>query len=237
MSMDDFRQTAPNRTSEVKGRKPRPVDSSVTVPRFDGSGDLELFLKRFMSVAQFYCWTEDEKLFRLEHSIMDNAQYVLMDAPTATSVDEFVENLQSRFGSATNAEQYRSELSRLRRGTMSIQDLHLEVRRLVNKAFPGKWSTSTESYARDAFLLALNDTELRRRVLMTVPPPETLAIAFDLAVRALTLDDTDQSEYRDRSRTTREYPAARREYQARAITEKATTVNEEPHRQEIVSDL
>ena len=60
MSVDDFRQTAPNRTSAVKGRKPRSVDSSVTVPRFDGSGDLELFLKRFMSVAQYYCWMEDD---------------------------------------------------------------------------------------------------------------------------------------------------------------------------------
>ena len=237
MSVDDFRQTALNRTSEMRGRKLRPVDNSITVPRFDGGGDLELFLKRFMSVAQYYCWTEDEKLFRLEHSIMDSAQYVLMGAPTATSVDEFEGILQSRFGFASNAEHYRAELSRLRRGTMSIQDLHLEVHRLVNKAFPGKWSTSTEIYARDAFLSALNDPELRRRVLMTVPPPETLASAFDLAVRAITLDDTDKCEHRDTSRTTREYQAASRQYQARVITEKATTANAEPHRQEFASDL
>jgi len=32
-----------------------------------------------------------------------------------------------------------------RRSSLSIKDLYLEVRRLVNKAFPGEWSTSTEA--------------------------------------------------------------------------------------------
>lgn len=173
MSVEEFRRADLDRSSAWTERKSRPVDSSVTVPRFDGTGDLELFLKRFMSVAQYYGWTDNEKLFRLEHAMSDNAQYVLMDAPTATSVEKFIENLQSRFGFATNAEHYRAELSRLRRGALSIQELHLEVRRLVNKAFPGKWSTSTDIYARDAFLSALKNPELRRRILLTVPPPES----------------------------------------------------------------
>ena len=195
--------------------KPRPVDNSVIVPRFDGSGDLELFLKRFMSVAQYYRWTEEEKLFRLEHCIMDSAQYVLMDAPTAANVNEFVAILRSRFGIVANAEHCRAELSHLRRGTLTMKELYLEVRRLVNKAFPGQWSSSTEIYARDAFLYALDDHELRRRVSMTVPPPETLASAFDLAVRAITLDDSDRSEQHDATREGQ--PARRRRYQARVI--------------------
>jgi len=165
--------------------------------RFDGRGDLELFLKRFKSVAQYYCWTESETLFRLEHAISDNAQYVQTDAPPATSVNKFIDILRSRFRFATNAEHYRAELSYLRRGSLSIKDLHLEVCCLVKKAFPGEWSTSTEIYARDAFLSALNNLELRRRVLMTVPPPETLTAAFDYAARAITLDFTDTSERRD----------------------------------------
>jgi hypothetical protein len=60
---------------------------------------------------------------------MDNAQYVLMDAPTATKVNEFVAILQSRFGFVTDEEHYRAELSRLRRGTMSMRELYPEVRR------------------------------------------------------------------------------------------------------------
>jgi len=116
---------------------------------------------------------------------------VLMDAPPAKSVHKFIDILGSRFGFATNAE-HRGELGHLCRGSLQIKDLYLEVRHLVNKAFPGEWSTSTEIYARDAFLSALNNPELRKRVLMTVPPPETLTAAFDLVVRAIILDVTDR---------------------------------------------
>ena len=59
----------------------RPMDSSIAVLHFDGSGDLELFLKRFQSIASFYSWNERETLFRLEQSVLDNAQYVMQDAP------------------------------------------------------------------------------------------------------------------------------------------------------------
>ena len=57
------------------------MDSSIVLPQFDGSGDLELFLKRFQSIASFYNWSERETLFRLEQSVLDNAQYVMQDAP------------------------------------------------------------------------------------------------------------------------------------------------------------
>jgi len=114
-----------------------------------------------------------------------------MDAYRATSVNS-LSSLTGRFGFATNTEHYRAELSHLRHGSLSIKDQHLEVRRLVNKVFPGEWSTSAEAYARDAFLSALNDPELRSRVLK---PPETVTVAFDLAVlvRAITRIDNTRS--------------------------------------------
>jgi len=52
MSVDKFQQ---DRRKSSEGGNSRPIDRSVTVPWFDGSGDLELFLKRFKSVAQYYC--------------------------------------------------------------------------------------------------------------------------------------------------------------------------------------
>jgi len=97
-----------------------------------------------------------------------------MDAPPAKSVIKFIDIIGSRFGFTTKSEHHPAELSHLRRGSLSIKDhRHLEVRRLVNKAFPGEWLTSTKIYARDAFLSARNDPEL-----MTVPTPETLTAAF-----------------------------------------------------------
>jgi len=51
MSVDELEH---DRRKSLKGGNSRPIDSSVTVPRFDGNGDLELFLKRFNSVTQYY---------------------------------------------------------------------------------------------------------------------------------------------------------------------------------------
>ena len=199
----------------------RPVDNSITVPRFDGTGDVELFLKRFQSVAQYYGWNDKEQVFRLEHCLTDNVQYVLMDVPPANDIDEFIRTLRGRFGAVANAEQHRAELSRLRRGDRSIQELYLEVRRLVNKAFPGTWTVLTEVYARDAFLNAIGDPELRRRIMLAVPPPETLAMTYDLAVRALAYDENDTCR---RDGFSRESGQGRKgQFQARVLKEDQPT--------------
>jgi len=60
------------------------------------------------------------------------------------------------------AESVRRPADYLTRQQMSLKELHLEVRRLVKKAIPDCRSRSTEIYARDAFLTALDDVELRR---------------------------------------------------------------------------
>ena len=76
----------------------------------------------------------------------------------------------------------------LRRGTISVEQLHLKVRSLISKAAPGPWTALTEVYARDAFMAALDDEELQRRILLTCPPPETLTSAYGLALRSMAVD-------------------------------------------------
>lgn len=48
-----FRQTGSTRL----------MDNLIIMPQFDGSGDLELFLKRFQSIAACCNWNESEMLF------------------------------------------------------------------------------------------------------------------------------------------------------------------------------
>jgi hypothetical protein len=98
--------------------------------------------------------------------------------------------MKQRFGVAAHAERYCAELSRLRKGTMSVEQLHLKVCSLVSKAAPIPWTPLTEIYARDEFLAALDDNELRRRIMLTCPPPERLSAAYDLALRTLAVDAT-----------------------------------------------
>ena len=164
------------------------IDHSIMMPVFDGESDLELFLDRFETLASYYEWQEPERLFRLRQCIRGDAQYMLIDTRSISSITAFIDILRQRFRVKSHAERYRAELSRLKMGTMTLEKLHMKVRSLVSKAYPGPWGVATEIYARDAFLSALGDQELRRRILMTCPPPETLEDAYDLAVRAVAVE-------------------------------------------------
>jgi hypothetical protein len=43
---------------------------------------------------------------------------------------------------------------------MNVEQLHVKVRSLVSNAAPGPWTPLTEIFARDAFMAALDDSEL-----------------------------------------------------------------------------
>jgi len=47
----------------------RHADQFVEMRRFDGTGDLELFLQRFRILADYYRWSNSEQLFRLKNCI------------------------------------------------------------------------------------------------------------------------------------------------------------------------
>jgi len=97
------------------------------MPRFDGTGDLDIFLQRFQTLADYYLWHADEQLFRLKTCIKGDAQYVLTDLVSEKDVHRYKSQLRNRFQSAAHVERFRSELSRLRRGSMSLEQLHLKV--------------------------------------------------------------------------------------------------------------
>jgi hypothetical protein len=179
----------PSQREDSTNFNSRRVDQFVEMPRFDGTGDLELFLQRFRTLVDYYGWSNSEQLFRLKNSIQGDAQYLLLDMVHLNDARDFEEALKARFGTSAHAERYRTELSRLRRGSLTIEQLYLKVRSLVSKAAPGSWSALTEIYARDAFLTALDDEKLKRRIMLTSPPPETLVAVYDLALRAVAVEN------------------------------------------------
>jgi hypothetical protein len=82
---------------------------------------------------------------------------------------------------------------------LTIRQLYLKVRSLLGKTTPGSWSALTEIYARDAFLTALDDEKLKRRIMLTSPPPETLVAVYDLALRAVAVENyVTRSQSEDR---------------------------------------
>ena len=124
---------------------------------------------------------------------------MLLDIVHPNNAHDFIDAIKARFGTAAHAERYRTELSRLRRGTLTIEQLFLKVHSLVSKAAPGSWSVLTEIYARDAFLTTLDEEKLKRLIMLTIPPPETLVAVYDLALRAVAVEDyVTRSQSEDR---------------------------------------
>jgi len=83
------------------------------VPQFDGSVDLELFLRQFHMPSEFYCWDRRKQFFRLQQCVLGDAQYMLMDLTGAQNIIVFKETLRERFDTLGHAERYRAELSQL----------------------------------------------------------------------------------------------------------------------------
>jgi hypothetical protein len=138
--------------------------------------------------------------------------------------------LKSPFSSDAQAERYRTALNQLRQGALSLEQLDFKVRSLVSKAAPGPWKASTEIYARDAFMTALNK-DLRRRIMMTCPPPETLSAVYSLALLSLPLctdtakrirddgDNRDSQSDRRYARAISDNPPTTKSQSARASSE------------------
>lgn len=194
------REEISSRTLNYRPPYERTIDPSIEMPSFDGSGDVELFLQRFETLVEFFKWTEREQVFRIKQCVKADAQYMLLDICRSDNIEEVIDALRKRFGVNTaHAERYRAELGQLRKGKFTLEQLHVKVRTLVSKSAPGPWTALTEIYARDAFLAALDDWDLRKRIMMTCPPPTTLAATYDLALRSAALETGMSSQQRSGS--------------------------------------
>ena len=160
----------------------RPVLPTLKLGTYDGSTCLMTFLAKFENCIDYYGWTSKEQLCHLQASLEDAAGQVLWDAGKQGSVYEVIRLLKSRFGTSNEEERYRSELhSRRRRRGESLQSVYRDVRRLMALAFPGQSGSLWEIMARDAFVDALPDPNLRCRILER--DPSTLEQALKVASR------------------------------------------------------
>jgi hypothetical protein len=94
--------------------------------------------------------------------------------------------LQQKFGSAGQAEKYRAELRlRKRRIGETLQNLLIDICRLVTLAFPGPNNPTAKLIAKDTFLDSLDGTDLILKI--RERDPATLGEAYKHALRIETL--------------------------------------------------
>ena len=103
----------------------------VTPPTFDGTGDVELFIRQFSDVAEASKWAADISLLQLRNSFRDKA----VDCGRAVDVALVLEALQMWF--CTSASEAQALLAYVRRDSCTtLQEYASYVNRLFNLANP-----------------------------------------------------------------------------------------------------
>ena len=170
---------------------------------YDGSTPLRDYLKTFERVAEVNAWTPAQKCDALVTHLSGSAQQVYTDAPDHVGRDYLlmVRELCSVFEPAGQAEFYQAQLMTRRRGESETwPQLGQAIKRLVRQAYPEADVHTQDRLAREAFVDAIDDRELRSRV--RDKEPETLSRAVQVAVRSEAYHEVDKAKG-DRGRSRR----------------------------------
>ena len=154
---------------------------------YNGTTCLETFLAKFDNCSHYFGWDTEDQLFQLKAALDGAAGQILWDLDRAATVEQIQRLLPCRFGNDNQAERFRAELRiRRRKRGESLQTLYQDICRLMTLAYPGPTSSLSEIVGRDAFLEALDDQQLRVRILER--EPRTLDEALNAAVRLEAFD-------------------------------------------------
>ena len=168
----------PYRHRPQQREKPR-----VPPSPYNGSTTWEDYKAQFELVADLNQWDMPSKAAYLAVSLSGQAQAVLgdLDKTQRISYTDLVAALDSRFGTSNRTEMFRVPLrSRIRKPEESRPELAQAIRRLTRQAYPDATVPLRESVAKNQFIEALADPELRWKVHQA--KAVTLTEAFDSAV-------------------------------------------------------
>lgn len=147
-----------------------PYDRPIVTPdKYDGSTSLSSYERYFRECAQINGWDHRTMGQFLAISLRGRAQLVL-GAQRMTDFHAIMDTLKARFEPEGKDELYRIQLRNRRQGPKeSLNDLAQDIRSLVDKAYPEMAEVSKDSLAKDCFLDALPDPDLRIRTLQMRP--------------------------------------------------------------------
>jgi len=150
---------------------------------YNGSTPWEDYKAQFELVAEINGWDRRTTAAYLAVSLSGPAQAVLgdLDKTRRTSYTDLIAALDSRFGTSNRTEMFRVSLrSRTRKPAENLPKLAQAIRRLTRQAYPDAPISLRESIAKDQFIEALTDPELRWKVHQA--KAATLTEALDAAV-------------------------------------------------------
>jgi len=134
---------------------------------FDGKeATWNAFLARFETCAEHNMWDETDKVNYLKNSLRGNAEHIIwVEKSRKWSFLELVEMLEKRFGNGDQAAFYRAMLAKRRIGPdEGINSLQQDIVVWTALAYPGPINSHTKLIAIEAFLCALDNSDLSERI-------------------------------------------------------------------------
>lgn len=154
-------------TSAVRSQSGPDKMHFIKPPRFDGTGDVHLFIQQFVEVSELSKWSDQIALVRLRGCLEKSAK----EAGRAESMKMVFARLLSMFG--LTPAQAREKLHHLRRESgESYLKLANRVERLTRLAYGGLGAEVEVQLAMECFDRSLDDPALRQY--LSVSKPRTL---------------------------------------------------------------
>jgi hypothetical protein len=139
----------------------------VMPDQYDGKTSWVDYLGHFEIVAELNNWNDRLKAQYLSVSLRGPASQVLRALPTEKrkTYKDIVIALERRFNPENQTELYRAQLRNRQRKTQeSLPELAQDIRRLVMLAYPNASMEMQDVLAKDYFIDALDDKDLRWRI-------------------------------------------------------------------------
>ncbi|CAC5423343.1 unnamed protein product [Mytilus coruscus] len=134
---------------------------------YDGTEDLHDYLSQFEILAELNSWNYVTKSLYLAGSLKGDARTLLTELSPMERTDyqSLVRILNLRFGSMNRAEIFKANLqTRVKRKEESISELAQSIKKLTRQAYPNAPPTLIFTLAKDHFIDALLDSDLRLRI-------------------------------------------------------------------------
>ncbi|MCG8048186.1 MAG: reverse transcriptase family protein, partial [Candidatus Thiodiazotropha endolucinida] len=138
---------------------------------FDGSVAWLDYKAHFEACAELNGWSNEQKGLYLSVSLRGQAQGVFGNLGTGKhDYDELVTALEERFAPPNQTELYRVQLrERRQKASETMAELGQDMRRLTNLAYPKAPSDVRETLAKEQFIDALVNSEMRLKIKQARP--------------------------------------------------------------------
>ena len=178
----------------VGGGKP-----NIKPATYDGTSSWQDYKSHFDACAMLGKWSKVERGLYLAVSLRGQAQGVLgnLSGDALNDYDELVRALNERFAPPNQTELYRAQLrERTKKATESLPELGQSVRRLTNLAYPTAPYDVRETLAKEQFLDALIDSDMRLRIKQARPRDLNEAIRHAVELEAYAKAEKTDTEKR-----------------------------------------